>query len=185
MKDFAFLKEVARLAGTQRDITFVKACEAAIVRQPKSIVETGCYRGVPQDGQSDLILSLLAKHISATFDAVDISQDSIDKALLLAGRIGGGNYHRMCSVEYLKKRKDPIGFLYLDSMDFYENNPDPSQAHQLEEIKAALPLLTKDAIVLLDDSLLPHGGKAKLSSVFLSENGFKLEFDSYQRLYLR
>lgn len=181
------LATIEKLAGTQRNTTFRMAAELAIRMRPRRIVETGCYRGIQWDGQSTKILSLLGKRIGASVHSVDVSQDSIDRAKSLLGPVEqcSVTFHHSDSVTFLSTFMREIGFLYLDSLDFDPENPDPAQRHQLAEVNAIAPYLATNAIVLLDDSGVPGGGKAMLSTPRLVELGFKIQFDSYQRLLIR
>jgi hypothetical protein len=82
----------------------------------------------------------------------------------------------------------PIDLLYLDSLDYPVYNESPreiSQQHCLGELEAALPSLGPRAIVLIDDSDLPGGGKPLLARRRLAELGWHNELDSYQTLWTR
>lgn len=61
----------------------------------------------------------------------------------------------------------------------------PSQEHCAAEITAALPWLHPLSVVLIDDALLPGGGKARLADGILLANGWERAQDAYQRGYRR
>jgi hypothetical protein len=61
----------------------------------------------------------------------------------------------------------------------------PSQEHCLKELKAALPNLLDETPILIDDSDLPGGGKARLAKLFLAELGYTCLLDSYQTLWVK
>lgn len=186
---------IGEMAGPQRRNTFVVAAKEAISSASKRIVSTGCYRGIPGDGQSDAILSKLADRLEATYDCVDINPEHIEIA---KRALSGSNvtFHNCCSVEYLKNRTEPIDFLYLDSVDFEEACPEKSQIHQRNEAIEAMRLLSSRSIVLLDDVgsedekdppwlRVSNQGKGKLSSKVLLDNGFRCMLKSYQWLFVR
>jgi len=61
----------------------------------------------------------------------------------------------------------------------------PSQRHCADELRVALPSLSEDALVLIDDAALPGGGKARLARLVLEEFGFECLLDAYQTLWAR
>jgi len=196
MTDREMVKFAFESAGVQREQSFSQAIASALIRGSRHIVATGCFRGIPGDGQSDSILSRFADHVEGTYDCVDINPDHIEKAKQFPGISRNARFHCMCSVEYLKRRSKPVDFLYLDSVDFDPTAPEESQKHQLCEIVAAFPVLSPNAVVLLDDVGSPYGnvpiwlklenqGKGKLSSDFLLRNGFECVLKSYQWLFVR
>lgn len=184
---FQLIKDIMRLAGPARDMTFNIAAEFILEHQCRLIIETGCYRGIPADGQSTAIFAMLTKELNGNFIAYDISQDSIDRTVQLLLGMGLLGYATLVlgdSVSALSARKSQIQFAYLDSYDFDEKNPLPCQRHQLAEVGAILGKMTKPGMIMLDDcGPLAQGGKAGMSSPFLVEHGWKLAFDGYQRIY--
>lgn len=195
MTNQEFINHVFNLAGPQRDKSFSLAVKEALYKNVKRIVATGCYRGIPGDGQSDIILSRLASIVKGSYDCVDIDSSHIAQAKNYVGA-STVTFHNSCSVEYLRNRKEPIDFLYLDSMDFDPSSPKEAQEHQLNEARAAIPLLSNSCVVLLDDVgsenesdppwlKIENHGKGKLSSAFLLENGFRCILKSYQWVFVR
>lgn len=179
------LLEIEGLAGSQRSESFVRAARLAIERGVKSIVETGCYRGIQADGQSTVIWSILSKYIGCGFVSVDTDLHHVGAARDRVGPEFGECIRWVDSVLYLSSRTEQIGLLYLDSYDYEEKNPLPSQIHQVAEIGAAFGKLASNAIVLLDDCNIPGGGKGLLTDGFLKARGFTLEIDGYQKLFVR
>ncbi len=89
------------------------------------------------------------------------------------------------SVQFLSNFKGEIDYLYLDSFDFDQRNPDPSQQHHLKEIKAAYNKLHDDSVVMIDDCQLPHRGKCKLVAEFLLDHGWTRVRTSYQEIFIK
>ena len=73
--------------------------------------------------------------------------------------------------------KDPIDFLYLDSLD---GQFEGASEHQLKEIKFAIKNLKKDSLVLLDDK----GLKTNLSIDFMLKNNFKILNETKEQVLL-
>lgn len=173
------------LGGDLRRETFARACELAIERKFRLIIETGTYRGIKADGQSTRIWATLARELGADFYSLDIDQKSIDKAKNLGGPVDYARFYCGDSVPFLSCFQSPIHLLYLDSFDYIEKTGWQAQAHQVAEMGAALGKLTPDAIVLLDDCNIPGGGKALFTEWFLISRGWKLDYDGYQKLFVR
>lgn len=60
----------------------------------------------------------------------------------------------------------------------------PSQEHCLKEIKLALPHLTPNSVVLIDDVSFPGGGKSRLAEQFLREQGWVQIARNHQSLWV-
>lgn len=58
----------------------------------------------------------------------------------------------------------------------------PCQEHCLAEIKAAP--LSPSTIILIDDNILPGGGKARIAKQWLAANNFHCVLDQYQTLWI-
>lgn len=84
------------------------------------------------------------------------------------------------SIDFLRSFPEPIDVLYLDSMDTTE----PGHAdHALREIRAALPKLHEQSIVIFDDTPWHGGawvGKGARAVPWLIEQGWKIGYASYQ-----
>ncbi len=175
-----------RLARTdKRYPTFKRALALMEERGVKTIVETGTARGGESnfegDGGSTVIFSHWAYKHNGSLNSVDINQVALN---LAAGAVSlfqdQVNLVHDDSVHFLQHFPQTIDFLYLDSFDFDENNPQPSQQHHLKEIEAAYDKLSPRSIVMIDDCKLPHGGKGKEAISFLLNRGWKVIEDGYQ-----
>lgn len=182
-----FLRRVSGLAGSQRLDTFCALARIALDRKLNRIVETGCYRGIDADGNSTIILSMIAARLGGSLDSVDINPEHVEAAKRHTPITEGPTlaFHLSDSVEYLHKRTKPVDVLYLDSLDFNPDDPGPSQRHQLLELLAAEPLLSPASLVLLDDFALKDRGKTLLSSERLRQGGWRLLASGYQLLWGR
>ncbi len=171
--------------------TYQRALELMEERNVKTIVETGCTRlqgriAFTGDGGSTVILGSWARDHDAHVYTVDISQKNIENAQLLTEPIKSHiTYTVLDSVAYLEQFDKQIDFLYLDSFDFEADNPVSSQEHHLKEIEVAYEKLSDNAIILIDDCALPHGGKGKLAIEFLLNKGWKIERKHYQVLLIK
>lgn len=59
---------------------------------------------------------------------------------------------------------------------------EPCQEHQLQEIQEAEDKLADGSLVLLDDALMPGGGKVRLAKKYLLENGWEVVQEGQQVL---
>lgn len=92
---------------------------------------------------------------------------------------------------FLKIFPPTIHLLYLDSVDCpIEVNCDAdrkelefAQKHQLKEIQIALPKVSADGVVLLDDNAFEHGGKTALTKAYLKEQGWTEIMSGQQSLW--
>lgn len=122
-----------------------------------SIVETGCARAEGNwkgDGQSTLLFDRFVNHWAGSVRSVDIDEASCAR---LRGRVSAKvSIHCSDSVRYLgdlsRGGKLDIDLLYLDSFDLDWRNPHPSSLHHLLELCAAMPLLARGTLVVVDDS---------------------------------
>jgi len=154
------------------------------------IVETGVARFGRRecrgDGCSTIIFAEWIRDHGGQFYSVDIDPRAIDNAKQgLAELNPYVQITRQDSIEYLRNFNRKIDFLYLDSYDFDNNNPTPSQIHHLKEIHAAYPHLAQDCIVMIDDCDLPYGGKGKYVIEFLHMHGWKIIAQGYQVILSR
>lgn len=182
------LDRIETLAGCQRNRTFRKAAEFVLEHNCRNIIETGCFRGNPADGQSTLILAMLAKEVDGLVDSVDLNASSIKAArdLLAEHRLAYIVRFSECdSVTAISHLSPPIRFAYLDSYDHEAHNPGPCQRHQLAELGAIYGKMVSPCAILLDDHVAETGGKTALSSAFLKDRGWKLEMEAYQMLWSR
>lgn len=188
-----------RMVPSRMD-TFSRIMDYLMIHKPKIIVETGTARGnfidnlpsISGDGGSTLLFGLYAKMNNAIVYSVDISPSSIESSRRNVEFYGLKDYVRFVqddSVNFLKNNA-PFGIdvLYLDSYDYDVNNVDiqkASQEHHLKEIMAVYNKLSQKCAILIDDCMLPGGGKGKLVNEYLSTNNWTLVSKSYQTLWIR
>lgn len=173
--------------------TFICALQLIKERNLKTMIETGTSRcgdkNYEGDGGSTIIFSEWAKDYKSEFYSVDINNDYLTQAKTAVQKHLGKLYpqiHFVCSdsIAFLQNFGKQIDFLYLDSYDFEENNPLPSQHHHLFEIHAAYPFLTENSVVMIDDCDLPHGGKGRLAIEYLTDRGWKILENRYQTILI-
>ncbi len=171
-----FDREYAPLLG-HRAASF-RAVFAALAEKPGPvcIVETGCLRDIGNwagDGQSTHLFGVFAAFHPGVVIAVDINPTSVVAARSIAGPHVG--VVEDDSVAFLGRRPIPhIDLLYLDSLDFDGNQPLISATHHLFELCAAMPMLRKGSIVLVDDTTERQGqpfGKGQLIAQFMARIG--------------
>lgn len=182
------LKAVEQLAGPLRAKTFRAAVEFVLRQETNRIlIETGCYRGIPQDGQSTLLLGLLAEHTNTLLVSIDIEAGHLAKAQALVKDIPPRyfNFKHGDSVAELSVITQQPVLVYLDSFDHDPANPGPCQRHQLAEMGAIYGKMTAPCAVLLDDNDFKSGGKTLLTKTFLQERGWKTAMEAYQVLLVK
>lgn len=167
--------------------TFACALQLMKQRSVKTIIETGTTRGADLksiwggDGGGTLLFAEWASKNNAFLYTVDICASAFDNAKkFLVPYQSYVQCVQSDSVAFLKQFEGTIDMLYLDSYDFDQNNPGPSQQHHLKEIIAAYPKLKKNSIVMIDDCDLPHGGKGLLAIQYLLSKGWKIVLQDYQ-----
>jgi hypothetical protein len=179
----------------------VRACVVRLLAmKPRVIVETGTQSTMllHAQGMSTMIWCEVARRTGGCVYSVDTSEENIEKGKALTSAYRDVlTYVCEDSVSFLERFNETIDFLYLDSMDFYEDRKEPSRAHQRREIEAAFPKLSPEALVLLDDAnvqqwfsyeLSPKDreGKTYEAHHFLLAQGAECLVDHphYQRLYV-
>ena len=80
----------------------------------------------------------------------------------------------------LEKLREPTEDFILEK---YGELIAPCQQHCLAELKAAMPMMHQNSIVLLDDALLPAAGKTRLARDYLLAEGWSLIMSGYQLLF--
>lgn len=175
--------------SSPRYLSFVKTIQLLDDRKARILVETGTARYGDKnlgEGGSTIIFGDWATQNNALLYTVDISPTAIENAksatIPFAEHI---KYICGDSVNFLKFFGFPIDFLYLDSYDYDQFNPKPSQKHHLKEITAAYPYLHKNSVVMIDDCALPNGGKGKRVIKFLKEKGWEIIYEGYQVILIK
>lgn len=164
----------------------------------RTIVETGTIRMVDDwgGGYSTFIFGKYCSLTGAELYTIDIDSRAfiVCKAVTkeFADHI---HYVEGDSVGVLEGFGGTIDLLYLDSLDFPVVKGVPavweseearlSQEHNLNEMKAAYEKLSPKAVILIDDNLMPLGGKSKTTKAFLIEKGWNQVIDSQQALFVR
>lgn len=176
--------------------------------RPVTIVETGCTRKGGDwegDGQSSVLFDryVSLRDADSAVLSVDVSPDSVTEARkLVSSRVqvtqdDGVRFLAQLSQRFLAEGKT-IDLLYLDSFDVDWVYWQKSAAHHIKELCAAMRVLRKDSLVVVDDCPLeglfvPNelqqinftrqplvGGKGRFVAEFAAMAGAKLEFASYQ-----
>lgn len=185
MDIYKFLHQYKKLAG--RYGTFSKALIMANDLGHKTFVETGTTRKEDNwagDGQSTLVFGDYCKNFGGKITTCDIDQECIDTCKTITKKLKK-HIKYVCgdSINFLKKLKGQIDFLYLDSYDFDKNDPDPARNHNLEEFKAAEDKLHDKSIVLIDDTGNHiDQGKGKITIQYMLQKGWKIIDHHYQTL---
>jgi len=186
-----FLKN---LAESNRFVTMYLALDLLLKHGGHTIVETGTLRKENNwgAGMSTLVFGSFCKRYNHILHTVDINQEAMDISRSVTGSCNSHIFYYVNnSISFLKKFKEKIDLLYLDSMDCppqeEEGSPQlvASQKHQLAEIEEAFDKLHDETIVLLDDNHWPNGGKTRLSKLFLQEKGFTETFSWTQSLWVK
>lgn len=168
------LEEVFSIHKFQwRETAFRAICQHLLeLNRPVTIVETGSMRpprepGLEfEDGQSTLIWDAIAEMTCGEVWSVDISEENVRY-----GHERTKNVKFVCgdSLRWLSSHdfKSKIDLLYLDSVDFKQENAAESCLHHAGELACATPHLNKGAIVAVDDCLRPFMGKHALVRMFI------------------
>jgi hypothetical protein len=177
-------QEIASLTDSRRVHTFQRAAEF-ILQHRGIIIETGCHRGMPaSDGNGTLILAQLAKLSGVEFHSFEIDPEHVRLAEnWLADNGVSAEFHLGDSVQNLSRFQKEVKLAYLDSYDYWPENPGPCQRHQMAELGAIYGKLIPPCAILMDDNVPGTGGKCLLTEAFLIERGWEKIGDGYQILY--
>lgn len=145
-------------------------------------VETGTTRGdtddsMAGDGWGTRWWGWLAADHGATLQTIDIDPHAIARSRAVTSEYARViTYTCADSVAALRASNAPIHLLYLDSFDSGPGSPQ----HHLAEAEAALPRLTPQSVIVLDDtspvgtSRREWSGKGELAIPFFEQHGFIL-----------
>lgn len=171
----------------KRRSTFTHFLRHILGRGNAVVVETGCQRAVydPGTGESTSLLALAALAAGGSLTSIDTSAERLALAAEITKGLPVSFQHCRGDDWFTRYRGQPIDAIYLDSHDcelpgYGETN--------LAEVKAALPHLAEDAIVMIDDTVLvggQWGGKGALTVPFLLSCGWRLLAHGYQALLSR
>jgi predicted O-methyltransferase YrrM len=174
-------------AGELRREGFLTVLRLARERKSTLVVETGTMRKWPsEDGASTLIFSLLTDEMHGDFTSYDIDPGParLTRQILTDQGTGFNVSLQTADSITLGFCNNYIDLLYLDSYDYVETNPGPSQRHQMAELAAAWCRLSKNAIVMMDDATLKGGGKGGISREFLRDRGWKCVYSAYNEIWV-
>lgn len=108
--------------------------------------------------------------------------DSLDypyvEMLNLYGREGNPDNDDLSKTNIAKLSDETIRSRHWDMIR-------PSAEQCLNEVRAAMPVLSQNAIIIIDDAILPGGGKPILAAPELKKRNWKLLADSYQQVWSR
>lgn len=158
-----FGKEETEGPYFRRFFTFKAAISLFLNSKTPNIVETGCQRNLIDWGAGNSSL-IFAETLSDFREkgflySVDISERNLHVCNEVTKKFNTANLYLGDSVIFLSRFDQPIGLLYLDSLDYEAHLQKESQEHQLKEIITVHPKLSDDSIILLDDNDFPNGGK--------------------------
>ncbi len=145
-----------------RESTFTKVFEYLDnFKRPVEIIETGCVRDKKKteaenwraDGRSTLLFERYVRANGGKVYSVDINPEHTKKARKLVN--GQVTIHTGDSVEYLQtlaKNGHSPDLIYLDSLDYMEQDPFWTALHCANEFFAIRPVLRPDSLVVCDDT---------------------------------
>ena len=143
---------------------------------PIFILETGCLRKIDSfagDGQSTLIFDNYIQYRGkgSKIFSVDINELNVRACKNTVSE----NVHVECSdsIKFISNfnkliKDNKLSLLYLDSFDVNWDYPLESSAHHLKELTAAIPYISEETLVVVDDAPLSMIGYRD------EDNNFKL-----------
>lgn len=182
-----FKKEYMYSGMGERWYTFQLALNWHFRTGGTNIVETGTMRSdLWSDGRSTFVFGDYCHRQGGRLWTVDVDPNAIETSKRLTAKFSDKiTYAVGDSIEFLKKVDWPVDLLYLDSADYDWRYPESSQRHNLTELEAVLPRLTKNACVMLDDNCEKGGGKGELTKPKLAQEGFVCLADVYGSVWVR
>lgn len=172
--------------------TFEESLKLMMKRKVKTIVETGCERWLDSDycfdgdGGSTILFAHWAYEHGAQMYSVDINETHLHYCKNNTKEyVKNLELVHQDSIEFLKNFSKPIDFLYLDSYDYDEKNPNLPQKHCLNEVKAAEDKLHDRSIIMIDDCNIPGGGKGLQAIRYLLSKGWHLHRNEHQVILLK
>jgi Methyltransferase domain len=176
----------------RRCLTMKAALGLVLQGGGRTIVETGSVRtpegaevGWFGDGCSTVVFGAVAARYGLHLWTVDADPEATATARRRVGDVEHVTYVTADAPRWLAGFDRPIDLLYLDSLDCpEEGDATEAQAHQRRELLAALPRLTRQGVVLLDDNAFANGGKTRLAKASLARAGWRCLLDDAQSLWL-
>lgn len=138
-----------------------------------NIVEIGGIRkwgapGISGDGHSTVAWCLYVNKHGGHVWSVDIDHQAQACAAKTLGWLTSvASLVIADGIEFLEDFPVDIDLLYLDAWDVNPKDPAYKQKH-LEAFQAAEPKLAKEALVLIDDTNIDHGGKGALIMEYIA-----------------
>jgi hypothetical protein len=185
---------------SHRLVTIRRAIDLLGQSPRRVFVECGSQTSMQlhSQGISTTIWTAIAQEHGGELYTVDNRPEAISECRRFTSMYRNITYVLNDSVTFLKRFGRTIDFLYLDSLDFYDDCKEEARRHQLAEIEAAYDKLAPGAIVLLDDAHVQMWfadnlddadaqGPTLLSHNFLLQRGARCICDApenYQRLYI-
>lgn len=197
MEDFLFfdrdwlykLYEYLEFVRSPKYLTFKAALNLFLQANGQIIVETGTQRLKDDPGGcSTTLFGAFCNKYGKKLFTVDVNplnmKVSMDVTVEFKDCI---TYVLMDSVEFLLGFEEPIGLLYLDSLDCpAEGDATEAQIHNLNELKASYKNLHVGSLVLIDDNSFANGGKSRLSKRFLLKSQeWQCILDAGQTLWIK
>ncbi len=162
------------------------------------IVETGCTGPIEDlpwigSGCSTILFDKYVSLNGGRFYSVDTDQGAVDKIKTLMGE--NSTVYCNDSVDFLKNFVESgvePNLVYLDASHLYWHIATESQVHHFNELKAIMPRLTPQTLVVVDDTpaIMDEQtdyevrGKGVLVAKYASELGVPLVFSEYQSGWL-
>lgn len=194
-----FYKKYYYGGGNFRYPTFQLVLNLLFQRHDKpNIIETGCQRELNDIG-AGMSTSVFAEYIykyGGTLTSVDNCEEHLRRA---KGFMEPWSDKEVSitlvlsdSVTFLQNTSIACDLLYLDSLDYpigSEANDiqkqNAAQTHCLNEFLAIENKLKENTIVLIDDNMLPGGGKPKILKQYLCTKGWVCLMDFSQSLWIK
>jgi hypothetical protein len=149
------------------------------------IIETGSVRRDEWgEGRSTVLFSRYAQARNGWFMSIDQDPNTVALARSLAPRSYVWEGDSVAALARVALTCPAANLIYLDSYDIDFANPLPSATHHLKEFAAAMPMVRRDTLVVVDDSPRDDagriGGKGKLIGELAEAAGASLVFSEYQ-----
>ncbi|MFX3635408.1 MAG: class I SAM-dependent methyltransferase [Candidatus Pristimantibacillus sp.] len=169
-----------------------------IIHQTKNspvIIETGCQRMETDigDGASTSLFCEYLLRYGGKLISIDINPVSIQNAQNWTAHYPvDKHFVTSDSVAYLSQYTGTVDLVYLDSWDYpLDDGPElewrqfEAQQHNLNEFMAIENRLSPNAVILMDDNLLPGGGKPKLTKQYLKDKGYICLLDYQHTIWVK
>lgn len=172
--------------------TFRIALNLFVQLNGKIILETGTQRQRDDYGagcSTSIFCWFLSKYKNdGHLYSVDLSSQNIATSKFLTEEYKNFVTHvESDSISYIQNFKNKVDLLYLDSYDWFPNEPGLTecQEHQLNEFIASENIIHDKTIILLDDNNLPNGGKTRKTKDYLLNKGYTCLLDYEQSLWIK